>query len=98
MHTQSFPYTAQPAYYLEDTVSDLTQEPDWAAVRSPSTVYSAGMKGKNRIGKDAVAEEKMIYLFRNSGYGADITYISEERSDTGENRRGKRFRQNKKRD
>lgn len=51
--------------------------------------------GTNRIGKEAVVKKKTIYLPINPGNGADLRYNGDERSDTDEICRGKRYRQKK---
>lgn len=98
LHPPSSPYGTQSGYCLEDSLKELTQKPDRASVARPSKVWPTGVGGTNCIEEESVVEKKTIYLPIHRGSGGDFRYAGDERSRTGENRRGKRYCQKKKAD
>lgn len=89
------PYGTRSGYSLEDTLRELTQEPDRALVADPCKVYPTGMRGTTRFGEERAVREKTMYLSLNHSSGADLRYTEDKRSDIDEDLRRKRYRKKK---
>lgn len=97
-HSQPFPYETRSKYPLNDTMRELTQVPNRAIVDNPHKVSPPGMGYATRVGKVGVVKERRIYLSLNPDNGANPKYTGDERSDTNDVRRGKRYRRKMKSD
>lgn len=85
-----------PGYPPGDTLKEPTQENDRATQASPSKAYPTDLGGPYRMEEKSIVKEKTIYLLINPVTEANLRYAGDKRSDTDENRRGKRYRQKKK--
>lgn len=95
LHSQPSTYRIQPEYSLEDALNEPPKKLNRARLASPSKVYPTKMERAACIGKEGVVRAMTIQLSINTSEGPDLGYTYKKKSDTKENRCGKRCRQKK---
>lgn len=82
LHPEPSPYGTHAEYLSDNTVKELTRQPDQTTVASPPKAYSTAIKRASRIAKVSVVKEKTVHLPIDLRGGADLRYTGNKRSDT----------------
>lgn len=95
LHPQLSPHGTQFGYSLEDTLRELLQERGRATVASLPKAYPTKLQRAASTGEESVVNAKKTYLLKTSSNGKNLNYCGDERSDTDEDNRDKRYCQKK---